>query len=71
MRTPETHYFDHGYVKFKKIEGQLYYQVWQYTGDGMMSMVVLNGKVTDESHLKALILLTEVPKPPLGSVKHG
>ena len=69
IRTPEVHYFKQGYVKFKKVSGQLHYQVWQYTGDGMMSMIVLNGKVTDEVHLKMLTTLTDIPQQPLGNVK--
>jgi len=63
MRTPETHYFDHGYIKFKKIEGKLRYQIWQYTGDGMMSMVTHIGIVDSEQKLKELLAIQD-----LGSV---
>lgn len=60
MRTPETFYFNHGYVRFKKLDGQVHYEIWQYTGDGMMSMIVQNGKVKDEQHLKELRSLGNV-----------
>lgn len=62
-RVPETHYFKYGYVKFKKVEGVLRYQIWQYTSDGMMSQVTHVGVVDSEQKLKDLLALQD-----LGSV---
>lgn len=60
MRTPEVYYFERGYVKFKKIDGDLHYQIWKYEPNGMMSMIVDNGKVKDEDHLKQLLAIQDL-----------
>lgn len=62
MRTPETHYFDHGYVKFHKAKQSMIYQIYRYSNDGSTVWLYSSGKVKDEAHLKQLLALQDLGK---------
>lgn len=60
MRTPETIYLGHKYIKFYKHKNNLMYKIWQYSDDGMASFCIEWSKVKDEQHLKELQSLGSV-----------
>ena len=55
-RTPDENYFTGGYVKFStsRKDGELYYKVKHWTKDKRALIIVDQGKVQDEAHLKWL-----------------
>lgn len=54
MRTPETHYFEGGYIEFETSKSQLYYKIWIYTENGNNISSIKMAKVENEEHLKQL-----------------
>lgn len=60
MRTPETVYFDHGYFKFKKLDGKIHYQIWKYVKNGLMSYIVDQGDLDNQEQLDNLLSLGNV-----------
>jgi len=60
MRTTETFYFNHGYVKFMKVKGEIIYKIFKWVINGMDSYLLEEGRVKDESHLKELLNLGSV-----------
>ena len=63
MRTPETYYFNHGYVKFWKDKGNIHYQINYFREDGMLVGSIKEGVITNEQELKQLLAIQD-----LGSV---
>ena len=60
-KTPEPHYFKHGYIQFNKSkdDGELRYSVIMWLdddigGDLKTHSELIKGKVKDENHLKQL-----------------
>jgi len=56
IRTPEINYFEAGQVEFStsRKDGELYYKVKHWTKDKRALIIVDQGKVQDEAHLKWL-----------------
>ena len=52
---PMTHYFDHGYVKFKTESKTLFYKIVLLTDDKNMVLFSNYDVVKDSEHLKALL----------------
>jgi len=63
LRTPETYYFTHGQIKFKKIKGGIVWfkSVWDV--DGKTLSTIESGLIENETHLKNLLAIQD-----LGSV---
>ncbi len=63
-RTPETHYFKNGLVKFfRYVKSQLGYTIYKWNEEGTLLSMVEGGKVKDDTHLKQLLAIQD-----LGSV---
>lgn len=60
MRTPETKYFERGYIRFFKRSGDLLYSIYQWDAKGMNTYLIDAGIVRDEQHLKELQALGSV-----------
>jgi len=56
IRTPEQNTFDGGWVEFHthRRNNELYYKVKHWTQDKKALIVIDQGKVKDEAHLKEL-----------------
>ena len=55
MRTPETHYFNHGFIKFFKDLGIVYFTIYVYDNNGNNLSSIKTDKLKDETQLKALL----------------
>lgn len=63
-RTPETHYFKHGFITFRKKHGGFIgYNIWKYDESGLHCSLILSLEVKDEADLKRLLAIQD-----LGSV---
>ncbi len=62
IRTPEQNTFDGGWVEFStsRKDGELYYKIKQYTADKSHLIIIEQGKVQDEAHLKELQDIDEI-----------
>lgn len=55
MRTSETHYFNHGFIKFFKDKGIDYFTVYVYDQSGENLSSVRTGKLKDKEQLQGLL----------------
>jgi hypothetical protein len=56
LRTPETHYIDHGFIKFFKNLGVNYFTVYFYAELGDELYSIHTGKLEDKVQLKKILL---------------
>ncbi len=54
VRRPETHYFDHGSIKFQISKGELFYRVKVWDLEGYQSITNQWLRVIDQKHLDDL-----------------
>jgi len=58
LRTPETYYVKHAYIRFRKIKGIIHYYLCEFISEGKLTDIsegVGSGVIKNESHLQQFL----------------